>query len=265
MHTYLATCGQTLAGKHQEHKEDVNLDGTPGGPRQAPMVVNDFSAGQPHCDKSNRWRQRILAIEERMLTKRFPLRFATTGLGIMLVNSWSAYDYFIQHGKGPLIFREFMKALAAEGVRVDLDRNNPQFGPGHTASHTPASGSHDLVPLRTIVGWTGSKCPRCAHCKFQCTTVCLQCSSASAIVVCHLPETNFRGVASRHQCLALHKRDPMGSTRSVASASKARAAKRKHSAKKRRAGQVDGDSDVEGVDDEDEFDGDGDDGFNDME
>ena len=69
------------------------------------------------------------------------------------------------------------------------------------------------------------------------------------------PDTSHRTFGDQLTVEGVYKRHPMGSTRSVASASKARAARRKHSAKKRRAGQVDGDSDVEGVDDEDEFDG----------
>jgi hypothetical protein len=231
----------------------VNPDGTAGGPRQAPMVVNDFSASQPHCDKSNRWRQRVLAIEERMLTKSFPLRFATTGLGIMLVNTWSAYDYFVQNGKGPLTFRECMKVLCAEGVRNDLDRNDPQLGPSVTAN-TSTGGGHDLVALRTIVGWAGSKSPRCAHCKFQCTTVCLQCSTATAIVVCHATETSYKGVTSRHSCLALHRKDPQKSTRSVASASKSNAAKQKHRARKRAWGGGDSDDGDGSIADEDDGD-----------
>ena len=250
MHTYLATCGRTLAGKHQEHKEDVNEDGSAGGPRQAPMVVNDFSAGQPHCDKSNRWRQRVLAIEERMLTKSFPLRFATTGLGIMLVNTWSAWDYFIQNGKGGtaggLTFRACMKALCAEGLRCDLDRNDPQFGP----SHTPAKTAHDIVPLKTIVGRTGSRTPRCAHCSFQCSTVCLQCSSAASLVVCYPVETIYKRKLTRHACLGLHMRFPESSRRATASASKSAAAKRKHRARKAEAGGGSDEDDDDGLPDD---------------
>lgn len=231
----------------------MNPDGTAGGPRQAPMVCNDFSSGQPHCDKSNRWRQRILRIEERMLTKSFPLRFATTGLGIILVNTWSGWDYFVQHNKaGGLAFRGVVQVLCAEGLRSDLDRNDPRHGP----SRPPDATAHDLVPLRSIVGWTGGKTPRCAECNFQCSTVCLQCSSATAVVACHFPQTMFKGKVSKHPCLGLHIRNPHDSKRTVASASKSQAAKRKHREKRGEQGSEHGSADDEEGGNEDDGDSD---------
>ena len=252
VHTYLASCGRTLEGKHQEYKDDFNPDGTPGGPRKCPMVANDFSAVQPHCDKSNRWRQRILAIEERVLTKSFPIRFASTGLGIMFVNVWSGFDYFVLRHSGQMHFRGCMKALCAEGFRVDLEgANNPRpgpnpFGASRNPGPSPPHEEHTLVSLTSIVGWTGSRTPRCGVCNTQCSTVCNQCSTADVVCPVHATTISYKGRVSHHTCMLTHRRDPEGTKRRTASA--ARSVGARQGWRKRKASGQDSDE----VEDDDE-------------
>ena len=45
-------------------------------------------------DKSNRWRQRILAMEERFVTKSWPFRYFTTVLGFIFINTFSANEHY---------------------------------------------------------------------------------------------------------------------------------------------------------------------------
>lgn len=255
VHTYLASCGRTLEGKPQEHKDDFNPDGTPGGPRKCPMVGNDFSAVQPHCDKSNRWRQRILAIEERVLTKSFPIRFTSTGVGIMFVNVWSGFDYFVLRHSGQMYFHGCMKALCAEGLRADLDSaNGPRpgpnpFGAARNPGPSPPHESHTLCSLTTIVGWTGARAPRCGVCNTQCTTVCNQCSTATLVCPVHAASISYKGHVSHHPCMLTHRRDPEGTKRRAASLSKSIGAHQKW--RKRKAAAQGQDSDEYDDDDQD--------------
>ena len=70
IHTYLSTHSTTRRGRDQSHKDDAGEDGHVNPPRKCPRVLNDWTQAQPHVDKSNRWRQRILAIEERFAKTR---------------------------------------------------------------------------------------------------------------------------------------------------------------------------------------------------
>ena len=245
VHTYIASCGRSLQGRSQDHAEDFDEEGRPCGARRCPMVLNDFTLGQPQCDKHNRWRQRILAIEERILTKSWPARFATTGLGMMFVNTWNMFDYFILQRSGAMTFRTCMKLVACHGLRNNLDCGGPSAGPSpwsaraHQQTPEEAARRHVVVPISSVKGWTGARAPRCSYCNLSVTTCCLECSGPSVLVPLHKPEVCYGGVTTTFNCLELHLKNPSASRRCACSATKSAAAKRTHSKRKQGGGDED--------------------------
>lgn len=96
LRTYLSTHGTTRRGKDQRHKDDVMEDGEAGPPRKCPRILNDWTKAQPHIDKNNRWRQDILAIEERFTTQSFPTRLMDTMIiGTSIGSAWSMFQFFV--------------------------------------------------------------------------------------------------------------------------------------------------------------------------
>ena len=210
------------------------------------MVLNVSTLGQPQCDKHTRWRHKILAIEERILTKSFPARFATTGLGMVFVNCWNMFDYFILRRSGHMTFRTCMKLVAAVGLRNTIDGGPPSAGPSPFSApaqeQTPeeAAKRHVVVPISSVKGWSGARAPRCAHCNISVTTCCLECSGPTTLVPLHKAEVSYGGVTTEFGCLALHLKKPGASRRCASSLSKSVAAKRTH--KKRKQGAAEDDS-----------------------
>lgn len=87
VHTYVSTHGSTRRGRDQCHRDDADDAGHAAPPRKCPKILNDWTQAQPHIDKSNRWRQQILGIEERFRTTQFPFRLATTVIVGMAIAS----------------------------------------------------------------------------------------------------------------------------------------------------------------------------------
>ena len=70
VHTFLSTCGLTLPGMPQKHKDD-DTEGDTGHTiaRKCPQVLNDATLAQPKIDRGNRRRQYDLAMEKRFRTE----------------------------------------------------------------------------------------------------------------------------------------------------------------------------------------------------
>ena len=138
IHTYLATHGNTKRGRDQAHKDDTGDDGHVNPPRKCPRILNDWTQAQPHIDKSNRWRQRILAIEERFPTTSFPFRLMTTIIGGMsIVSAFTMFCYHVNPDEYD--FRSFVETVAYDAMTNTYDRDH---------SSVPRDGSSLTPPLQ---------------------------------------------------------------------------------------------------------------------
>ena len=129
VHKFIATCGTSLPGKAHKavpldeegaggHEEEHEIE------RKCPKVLNIASEAQPAIDRHNRYRQYILAMEKRLLTNRFNMRFATTMWGMVFTNAFFAFKYFHNNQAD---FRGEMNKLAIALMR------NPEFTPDPNA------------------------------------------------------------------------------------------------------------------------------------
>ena len=114
IHTYISTHGTTKRGRDQSHKDDTGEDGHAAPARKCPKILNDWTKAQPHIDKANRWRQRILAIEERFPTNSFPFRLMTTVISGMSIVS--AHTMFAYHVAPEYAFRSFVESVAFDAM-----------------------------------------------------------------------------------------------------------------------------------------------------
>ena len=186
VHTYLSSHGQSISGKPQAHKDDVDALGVRARPRPCPKVLNDWTAQQPQIDKRNRERQDQLAMEKRFVTHSFPFRLFTTVLGITFTTAKCFYDYFNKPYDGS--FLDFMQELCYDGMTNTIDMGGlpatpsaprPAFTPGAPspfASPTRAAATHTLQRLVDIRGYEGSPQMKCSVCKKNATRCCQQCS-----------------------------------------------------------------------------------------
>ena len=196
---------------------------------------------QPHIDMSNRWRQRILAIEERFRTNCFPFRCVQTVIaGMSIVSAHTAYAF---HVADTFDFRDFVEQVAFEGMTNTWDVDHAPAGPSPagagrapTPQHTPAAaGEHIPVSIKTIKSihdFVGHWQQKCAHCP---RATCYACSHPSCVaggtcVPLCLPTTQLKGNTITHPCLAKHKRDPESSQRTIGSAARSVAAKKRRRA-----------------------------------
>ena len=135
IHTYISTHGTTKRGRDQSHKDDTGDDGHAAPPRKCPKILNDWTQAQPHIDKANRWRQRILAIEERFPTSSFPFRLMTTVIGGMAVVS--AHTMYSYHVGGEHNFRSFVETVALDAMLNTYDQDHAPRDHAAAAGETP--------------------------------------------------------------------------------------------------------------------------------
>ena len=118
VHYFISSHGQTLRGKDQAHKEDLETVEGIMAPRPCPKILNDVTLAQPKIDSNNRYRQEILAIEESLRTDSFPMRFLTTIWGMEFVDAFRLNKYF---NKDPRPFKSQMKELAHKMLTNEWD------------------------------------------------------------------------------------------------------------------------------------------------
>lgn len=255
VHTFICTHGTTKRGRDQRHKDDVCEDGAAAPPRKCPKVLNDWTKCQPHTDKHNRWRQSILAIEERFRTTSFPFRlFTTLIVGCSAVSTFTGHTFHVKNEQlsDPTSdddFRESMETLAVDLMTNNWDEEHPADGISPAArtsvarSSSPsmvtfsrssglAAGVEAHIPVsikqaQSIAGFHGGNVQRCGECRSRLTSFCCghpDCLSANSIVPLCLPEVKSKGKTVLHSCLSRHKMNPSQSHASAASAGRKKAA-----------------------------------------
>jgi len=204
--------------------------------RKCPRILNDWTTAQPNIDKSNRWRQRILAIEERFTTQSFPFRLTTTVIaGMAIASAYTMFQYFVNDEMYPT-FRDFVEAVAFDGMQNTWDQDHsadpgvaptpvqpppPLSRPSSRASCDVSSAAvHYPISISQIEGWRGFRKARCSHCQDLTAYCCAGCSDANAIVPVHRVSFQYKQRSITYPCLAQHTRDPEASRRSYSSASK---------------------------------------------
>ena len=71
-----------------------------------------WTQAQPWIDKANRFRQRILAIEERFSVNSFPMRSVDSIIiGMSISSAYTCFQYFVNADKYPT-FRDFVDAVS---------------------------------------------------------------------------------------------------------------------------------------------------------
>ena len=226
IHCFVSNCGTTLPGKsHMAYFEDdeERAMGTITEheiARKCPAVLNDFTLAQPTIDRSNRYRQHILAMEKRLVTNNFSFRFFTSMLGILVTNCFFAHRYF---NKPDASFKEEMDRLALKLMNNPLAKPlKPAKSGGAACSPCGKEGEHHhLISLRQFLGLKpGQKSGKqmdCTVCGTPCSWVCAECSDhAKSCVPCCPLFTVIRkdcaagpaGTRVAHDCLAKHMLNP---------------------------------------------------------
>eukprot|EP00966_Prymnesium_polylepis_P030189 701586-Prymnesium_polylepis.1 len=137
LHTYLATFGKTRRGKDQAHKEEVDADGHAGPARKCPQILNEWTICQPKIDRSNRFRQFELAIEERFKTQSFPFRLVTTVIvGMSIASAHTMYEHFVC-GDMYGTFSEYVEAVAFDGMQNTWDADHSTGGDAAATTRRP--------------------------------------------------------------------------------------------------------------------------------
>ena len=114
VHTFISTCGTTMLGNPQKHKDD-DLDAETGHilarkcarnsnfltsrdlfrsrdlSYRCPQVLNDATKAQPKIDQNNKKRQYALAMEKRFVTHSFPFRNFIFFLGKCFVDTFNLH------------------------------------------------------------------------------------------------------------------------------------------------------------------------------
>ena len=150
VHTFVASCGITIPGVPQAYREDIGVYGSME-PRKCPKVLNLWSQQQPKIDKNNRFRQDILAIEERFVTKSFPFRVFTSVLGITFANAYEWFNYFIDSKRYITDdgFLAFMRSLAYDGMHNKFDTEQAEpASPSAAAVRAAASPARPMPAAR---------------------------------------------------------------------------------------------------------------------
>ena len=194
-HTFIASCGTTLRGSSTKAYFADDEERASGQEfelyRQAPRVLNDFTIAQPCLDRHNRYRQYILAMEKRILTNSFGMRFCTAMHGILFTDCFFAYRYFIDK---EVDFKAIMGKLAMKLMHnsfLDKDespRKSPNGGRGSLAGSPCPHGEHKLMPLRLVPGYAGGRQQRCICCDKKTSFVCACCSTSPFALVPLCPE-----------------------------------------------------------------------------
>ncbi|KAL1525467.1 hypothetical protein AB1Y20_020324 [Prymnesium parvum] len=226
VHKFIATCGTTLPGVSLKATfEDEEEQGNGGAAsrdfelaRKCPRVLNDATAAQPVIDRHNRYRQFILAMEKRLLTDRFALRFATTMHGILFTDAFFAYRYFKDSMADFKNERNKLAMSLINNPDISNESGSPQNRPQKQARRaSPNSGgisssssdgrAHPLVKMKALPGYNGGKDgrQRCQVCNKKTLWCCLDCSDApsSLFPLCPM-ESNKHGAISSHLCYDRH-------------------------------------------------------------
>lgn len=254
VHTFLSTHGTTRRGKDQRHKDDANGEGHAGPPRKCPKVLNDWTKCQPHTDKHNRWRQSILAIEERFRTFSFPFRiFTTLIVGCAAVSTYTGYSYHVRNDtdEDDEDFRDMMETLSVDLMTNTWDeqhssqphseRPSTRTAPSRfshsqhswaasTSSNDQAHMPVSIAQFKRLSGFAGNSTQRCSVCRVRLTGYCCghpSCSNEKSIVAICCPETRAKGKIILHPCLAQHRDLPGEAKLIVASIGRQRAASRR--------------------------------------
>jgi len=77
---------------------------------------------------------------------------------------------------------------------------------GPPSRESPAK--HVLIPLKEIPGYRGAKQQRCFECNALCSWACARCSTGKEWVALH--PTICQGSKRKYECLAMHRKNPMG-------------------------------------------------------
>ena len=234
VHEYIATCGTTLKGKAHtgtiEDQEDEHQTIEFELERKCPKVLNDTTLGQPAIDRHNRYRQFILAMEKRLLTDKFCVRFGTTMHAMLFTNAFFSVRKF---GNPLADFKSEMNKLALY-LMHNPTRRLEMAGPQRTPTSANSSRTttpiiddgreHVLIPLKKLEGYKGGKQQKCNICNVLCSWVCITCTEHPMHPFpCHPHVTNFRGKITHHQCLGKHTAAPHAVTRGTRKAKRARA------------------------------------------
>ena len=201
------------------------------------QVLNDYTLGKPSVDRSNRFRQRILAMEKRFVTNDFAFRFFTYIIGQLMVNSyfWVHMQTSINDFKGELsklavilMHNDHLAEETAEKKRVDIEMGVPVPHPRaerktSVQALSPRSRSrvlaqahlgpdapelHQLVPIRVLTGYQGGKQQRCIICGFHVSWCCSLCSTADSVAAMH-PPVMGKGLHKLYWgCLKYHQQHP---------------------------------------------------------
>lgn len=249
IHTYLSTHGLTKRGRDQAHREDVDEDGCVAPYRKCPKILNDWTQMQPWIDKSNRFRQQILAIEERFRTTQFPFRLATTVIvGMAIASAYVAHQYHNlnrskeQRDEGDDVesFRQFVEEVSylAMTNTYDLDQSGhppEQERQGlHAGGDVRSTDPDDHIPvsitsLKRLSGFGGGAVQRCSVCKARTSYACSNsnCFSKQFISpICNSTVT-YGKKAILKGCGKMHARHPDKYAVCCASKSKSVAARRR--------------------------------------
>ena len=223
VHKFIATCGTSLSG--HAHKATVLDDDDPAEvvvahelERKCPRVLNDCTAAQPAIDRFNRYRQNLLAMEKRLLTNTFSMRFGTTMWGTVFCNAFFALRYFHSDLAD---FRSEMTKLSLGLmrnhfiVRIENPSPSPSSPPSCGRSSTCSPFAHDcthmLISLKDVPGLVLKKGmqERCNVCNKKCTKVCSVCTRGPHSLFPICPEiTRYRGRVIKHDCLQYHRMNP---------------------------------------------------------
>ena len=231
VHKFISTCGTTLPGNaHVGIFEDDEEEGSPYVlERKCPKVLNDCTLAQPVIDRHNRYRQFILALEKRILTNSFSLRFGTTMHGMVFTNAFFGVRRFSM----PVAeFKPEMSKLAYRLMHNSLlvDQGPPRspsspfspFSPGspdgdgsESGRSSPSSccGAHPLIALRLLAGYRGGKQQRCAICGGRTAYCCSVCTKDTDHIVAICPRVakgrgQDKGKLFLHECQRFHEDDP---------------------------------------------------------
>ncbi|KAL3914376.1 MAG: hypothetical protein SGPRY_007648, partial [Prymnesium sp.] len=209
VHKFIAICGTTLKGESTKayFADDVDransnlADFEPS--RKAARVLNDYSLAQPCIDRRNRYRQFILALEKRLQTNNFSMRFATS----------MHADFKDQMGKLAynLMHNDF---LAAEQAQT-----SPKAAASAGRASSPEStrqdcGEHDLTPLKYVAGYQGYKQQLCIMRNRQTSWCCRSwtkgpfCLEPMCPIESRPRKGPRKGTTRKHNCFARHKANP---------------------------------------------------------
>lgn len=225
VHTFLSTCGLTIAGRPQAHKDD-DLDWETGYvvARKCPSVLNDATQAQPRIDMTNKKRQYALALEKRFRTESFPFPLFCTILGTCITDAFYGWNYLHPERKlewNEALRRAFFSMMhntldqVADGL-VDSDivfQVPANLKPFMTMNRDASSDEdvldddmrpHFAVAFTEVEGLECGRQNKCIVCGVKVSTCCGPCSSKN-------PQARFYPIhrrSSGKNCLDLHARDP---------------------------------------------------------